>query len=1040
MMAICQGACESSSHRPSRASAAGPLFSLFDTSGFPARWHCGRWSLGLGWMHIISDLAIFAAYLSIPLALGYFLLRRRDLPFPLLTALFAAFILSCGIGHGLEALIFWHPVYRLAGAVKVLTALISWATVIAIIRLLPAALELPGIARLNRQLQAEMDDRRRAEELLEAAHRELRDIMEAVPDLLFVLDEDSRLVRWNRRTEAATGLSPEQLRGRAALEFFPEGQSTAISRSIQASYQDGYAEVEAELLHRDGSSTPHHFVSAPLRDAAGNVIGLAGLGRDNSERKRIDQQLRMLEAALENANDAIVITEAEPFDLPGPRVVYVNAAFTRTTGYEAGEIIGKTPRILQGPGTDRSTLDGLRKKLKRWKPVRVELLNYSKDGREFWVELNIRPVADATGYFTHWVSVQRDITDRKRAEHEQQMRSEVVVRDLNTRLEQRILRLDALRQIDMAISGSLDLRLTLGIVLDQILAQLKVDAAAILLVGAHDQGLTFAAGKGFRTGAIASTSLRYGEDYPGQAILEQCHVEVPDFARIGEASPRAKLLEDEGFVAYHAMPLMAKGQPRGVLEVYNRSPIEADGEWTAFLEALAGQAAIAIDNAALFRDLQRSHASLVAAYDATIEGWARALDLRDKETEGHTRRVTEMTVRLARYMGVEESDLLAIRRGSLLHDIGKLGIPDSILLKPGKLTEDEWRIMRRHPEYAFDWLAPIATLRPALDIPHHHHEKWDGTGYPDGLAGELIPTAARIFAVVDIWDALRSDRPYRKGWPESRVIEHIRSLSGTHLDPSVVDAFLLLLDDGRELIRLSIDADRPEIAPIEGGNAGTVGDGPRSAELQGLLNRAATSLRRSEATRVDQEIEIARLSLLSHTDELTGLNNRRHFGEALAAAFSLSCRQGRPLSVLMLDVDRFKAYNDDHGHPAGDDVLRSLAGILRAEIRPHDLIARHGGEEFMVLLPDVDADAARTVAERLRAAVADHGWTVRGVTASIGIATTQPGGLDADELIEAADRALYRSKERGRNRVTHCEDLPPRDPDPRPLLAAGQAS
>ncbi len=187
------------------------------------------------------------------------------------------------------------------------------------------------------------------------------------------------------------------------------------------------------------------------------------------------------------------------------------------------------------------------------------------------------------------------------------------------------------------------------------------------------------------------------------------------------------------------MPLVAKGQARGVLEVYHRSPMDPDRDWVAFLETLAGQAAIAIDNAVLLRDLQRSHAGLVAAYDATIEGWARALDLRDKETEGHTRRVTEMTVSLARSMGVDESELLAIRRGSLLHDIGKLGIPDSILLKPGKLTEDEWRIMRRHPGYAFEWLAPIATLRPALDIPHCHHEKWDGTGYPRGLAASRSP-------------------------------------------------------------------------------------------------------------------------------------------------------------------------------------------------------------------------------------------------------------------------------------------------------------
>jgi len=229
---------------------------------------------------------------------------------------------------------------------------------------------------------------------------------------------------------------------------------------------------------------------------------------------------------------------------------------------------------------------------------------------------------------------------------------------------------------------------------------------------------------------------------------------------------------------------------KGVLEVFHRSRLEPNTEWLDFLEALAGRAAIAIDNASLFHDLQRSNTELALAYDTTLEGWSRALDLRDKETEGHTQRVAELTIRLASKMGVSEADLVHIRRGALLHDIGKMGIPDDILLKPGPLSDEEWVIMRRHPTYAFDLLSPIAFLHPALDIPHYHHEKWDGTGYPAGLKGEQIALAARIFAIVDVWDALRSDRPYRPAWPQERVREHIRSLSGIHFDPKVVEAFM----------------------------------------------------------------------------------------------------------------------------------------------------------------------------------------------------------------------------------------------------------
>ena len=194
------------------------------------------------------------------------------------------------------------------------------------------------------------------------------------------------------------------------------------------------------------------------------------------------------------------------------------------------------------------------------------------------------------------------------------------------------------------------------------------------------------------------------------------------------------------------MPLIAKGQVVGVLEVFHRAPLTAGPDWLRLLEALAGQAAIAIENAQMFEGMQRSNLELALAYDATIEGWSHALDLRDKETEGHTQRVTEMTVRLARAMGIADAELAHVRRGALLHDIGKMGVPDSILLKPGPLTEEEWVLMRQHPLFAYDLLSPIAYLRPALDIPYCHHEHWDGTGYPRGLKGEEIPLTARLFA------------------------------------------------------------------------------------------------------------------------------------------------------------------------------------------------------------------------------------------------------------------------------------------------------
>jgi HD-GYP domain-containing protein (c-di-GMP phosphodiesterase class II) len=238
------------------------------------------------------------------------------------------------------------------------------------------------------------------------------------------------------------------------------------------------------------------------------------------------------------------------------------------------------------------------------------------------------------------------------------------------------------------------------------------------------------------------------------------------------------------------VPLIAKGNIVGVLFLGHRTGLQPDQEWLDFLETLAGQAAMAIDSIKVFEDLQRSNYELALAYNRTIEGWSHALDLRDRETKDHTSRVTETTIMLARMAGMSEMEIMHVKHGALLHDIGKMGIPDSILLKDDMLTNEQCGIMRKHPEYAYEMLFPIEYLRPALDIPYCHHEKWDGTGYPRGLKGEEIPLAARLFAVVDVWDALCSDRPYRKGWSEEKVREYIRLQAGTHFDPQAVDLFL----------------------------------------------------------------------------------------------------------------------------------------------------------------------------------------------------------------------------------------------------------
>jgi HD-GYP domain-containing protein (c-di-GMP phosphodiesterase class II) len=360
---------------------------------------------------------------------------------------------------------------------------------------------------------------------------------------------------------------------------------------------------------------------------------------------------------------------------------------------------------------------------------------------------------------------------------------------LNEQTERQVQHLSALRAIDRVISSSFDVHLALAVILEHTIARLNVDAVNVLVHHRHTHILQYAASRGFRTRAIEQTHLRCGEGLAGRVALERQILHLTNLATHAQGATIQEIV-DEGYTEYYGVPLIAKGNVVGVIEIFNRAPLPRDPEWREFCEALAGQAAIAIDNARLFNDLQRSHTDLMLAYDATIEGWSRALELRDKETEGHTKRVTEMTLALARAFGIGEDEIVHIRRGALLHDIGKLVVPDAILLKPSKLTDEEMALMREHPRRAYEMLLPIEYLRPALDIPYCHHEKWDGTGYPRGLKGEEIPLAARLFAVADVFDALTSDRPYRPAWSRENALAYIREQAGKCFDPRVVEVFL----------------------------------------------------------------------------------------------------------------------------------------------------------------------------------------------------------------------------------------------------------
>lgn len=515
--------------------------------------------------------------------------------------------------------------------------------------------------------------------------------------------------------------------------------------------------------------------------------------------ERFNQQSQILNALFDASPLAIYILDVDGI------IEYWNPAAERIFGWSKDEVLGNRLPIVDAER--QAEFDVLRQRVISGESfANLEITRMKKWGEPIELSLSTAPLKGTAGQVSHIVAIAADITRRKQAEN--------TLLDLNAELEQRmserikteeyirlqLSHLEALRRIDLAITSSLDLKVILDILLAQVINQLEVDAADVRLVTIYDHNLDIAAAQGFLSSLEQSLPVRVGSGYAGMTTLDRKARRINSPGEIDQENlTLSELFTQESFQFYYVTPLIAKGQVQGILEVYKRTSMEIDREWIYFLEAIAGQAAIAIDNSTLFNDLQRTNLDLTRAYEETIEGWSRALDLRDKETEGHTRRVTEMTLSLARRMGIPERELVHIRRGALLHDIGKMGVPDSILLKPGPLTDEEWGIMRLHPGLAYNMLSPIDHLRPALDIPYCHHEKWDGTGYPRGLKGEEIPLAARLFAVVDVWDALRSDRPYRPAWSKEEAIAFIRSETGSHFDPEVAKLFLETRPDRDEL-------------------------------------------------------------------------------------------------------------------------------------------------------------------------------------------------------------------------------------------------
>jgi PAS domain S-box-containing protein/putative nucleotidyltransferase with HDIG domain len=614
---------------------------------------------------------------------------------------------------------------------------------------------------------------------LHQAEKQIRDqaiIMENVNDAVVVSDAQYRLTGWNAAAESLYGWKAEEVLGRNGVEIirtqWAEAESERMMRTID---EAGHWRGEVTQARKDGTRFPVEVSSFVLRGERGQIAGYISVNRDITERKRAEEELRQSESRFrilfEQAADIILQLEITPEGIPVIREA--NSATLNILGYERDELIGQPVSFIEAASDAAKVVNERRQNVLSGVGTVFEARHRCKDGTIRDFECSVAEMK--VGSQTFAISVERDITERTRAVD---------------RIRRQLEHLTAMSAIDRVIAGNFNLMNSLSEILTHVTTELGIDAADILILNPHSQMLEFCGERGFRTKAVKKAQIHLGDSYAGRAALERQLVQVSNLREEPDKILLTTRWKNEGFVCYYGVPFISKGQVKGVLEIFHRTALEPDPEWFDFLNALAGQTAIAIENSTLFESLQRSNFELALAYDATIEGWSRALDLRDKETEGHTQRVTEMTMNLARAFGLSEEELVQVRWGALLHDIGKMGVPDRILHKPGPLTDEEWVAMKKHPTFAYEMLSPIRYLRLGLEIPYCHHEKWDGTGYPRGLKGTQIPLIARIFAVVDVWDALRSDRPYRAAWTEEKVREYILNSSGAHFDPEVVDVFM----------------------------------------------------------------------------------------------------------------------------------------------------------------------------------------------------------------------------------------------------------
>jgi PAS domain S-box-containing protein/putative nucleotidyltransferase with HDIG domain len=625
------------------------------------------------------------------------------------------------------------------------------------------ALGISTIRTREEKRKAELE-RRKNQQKYRLLFNKMQEGFTLIEKLPGKLDEEERFkfVETNPAFEQLTGFPGTEVIGKTIDEKFPE-----LARVWdQVRKDDEYDQGPFLFEYFSNITGKTYLINVNRIQKNKHAAFFIDISKQKLGEKQVQISEMRMRKALDNMTAMITIYD------PEKNITYANRAAMTFSSNSQNKMIGKTDREVW-PVPLKEVLNTLLDQTiqtheSQSKEVDLHIPNI---GRKVLL-ISYVPLRDQKNDVKDIMCIMVDLTEQRSSEE---------------KIKKQLQRLNGLHKIDISISGSLELSIILEEILNQCMQQLNVDAVRILSFNTATNTLEIQARRGFKNSSRRADPIGQ-QEFSMRVIKKRENLFLPNIA--DEKSNIPKEFDSEGFQAYFGALIYSKGLVKGVLEVFKRETFRPDQEWENFLVILAGQAAISIESIEQYEKLIRLNDELRLAYERTLEGWSSALDLRDKDTEGHTLRVTQLTLQLAKEFKLSEEELIHIRRGALLHDIGKMGIPDSILHKPGPLLPEERKVIEQHPIFAFNLISPIKFLIPALEIPYCHHEKWDGSGYPRGLKAQQIPLAARIFAVIDVWDALRSDRQYRKAWSEEETIDYIKNESGKHFDPHVVDVFL----------------------------------------------------------------------------------------------------------------------------------------------------------------------------------------------------------------------------------------------------------